>query len=52
MSAGEAKGKIRAHSTDCILPIVDGKVTLGTGEPLPTVYTLAELKKAVLAAGK
>ena len=44
------KGKIDAHRHDDVLPVVAGKVVWQPGEPHSTVYTLEELKKAVLAA--
>jgi hypothetical protein len=48
----EHKGKIRAHSPDLGLAVIDGKVTWARNELDATVYTIAELKKAVLAALK
>jgi hypothetical protein len=48
----ENKGKLLAHRADSTLAVVDGKVTWSPGEPEPTVYVLADLKAAVLAAIK
>jgi hypothetical protein len=48
----ENRGKLLAHRADCALAVVDGKVTWSPGEPEPTVYTLDDLKAAVLAALK
>jgi hypothetical protein len=52
--AGDAenKGKIRAHSPDLGLAVCDGKVTWEQGEFDAKIYTVKELKKAVLAAGR
>lgn len=46
------KGKILADRPDMTLPIIDGKVTWPISDLDSTVYTLDELKNAVLSAAK
>jgi hypothetical protein len=46
------KGKIFADRPDMTLPIINGKVTWPVSDLDSTVYTLDELKKAVLAVAK